>query len=77
VEQLEFNWWSTNRTFEISSPYTNKTHQVARYDVFLNTAPRPEGYLEDYETINEAEPPFTQEQAKELYAELASGAESG
>jgi hypothetical protein len=45
VGQAEQQWWQTNRTFTVTSPYSNTSHSVARYDVFLNTAPRPEGQL--------------------------------
>lgn len=73
----ELQWWQTNRTFAVTSPYTNKTHQVGRYNVFLNTAPRPEGFVEDWETVNLSDPPLNQTQQDDLYVQLASGAESG
>lgn len=28
----EFNWWTTNRTLSVVSPYTNTSYDVARYD---------------------------------------------
>ncbi|RYE54734.1 MAG: hypothetical protein EOP48_11680, partial [Sphingobacteriales bacterium] len=40
-------------------------------------APRPEGYLEDYETANGSEPALNETEKERLYIELASGAESG
>jgi alpha,alpha-trehalase len=73
----EFEWWSTNRTTTVVSPYTNTTHAVSRYNVFVNTAPRPEGYVEDYETVNLSVPALNETEAEALYVELASGAESG
>ena len=76
LAQKELAWWTTNRTISVDSPNSNKTHKVFRYAV-VNTAPRPESYLEDYLTANEAEPALTEEQKGDLYAELASGAESG
>jgi alpha,alpha-trehalase len=45
--------------------------------VFLNTGPRPEGYVEDYETVNLAQPALNETEAEDLYVQLASGAESG
>ena len=40
-EQSELEWWRVNRTIEVTSPFTNKTHQVAHFNV-TNSAPRPE-----------------------------------
>lgn len=37
----ELQWWATNRTLEVRSPFTNVTHNVSRYAV-VNSAPRPE-----------------------------------
>jgi alpha,alpha-trehalase len=55
-----------------------QTRTVYHYSV-KNTAPRPESYLEDYETANGADltTPYTEEEKGALYAELASGAETG
>lgn len=39
--QTEMTWWLTNRSIEVTSPFTGKTHSVYHYDV-SNTAPRPE-----------------------------------
>ncbi|WVR09451.1 hypothetical protein IAU60_006518 [Kwoniella sp. DSM 27419] len=72
----ELQWWSTNRTFTLTSPFSNKTLTVAHYAV-NNTAPRPEGYVEDYTTAFGASPALNESQRGELYSELASGAESG
>jgi len=41
LAEVEMKWWATNRTIEVTSPYTNKTHKVSHYAV-VNTAPRPE-----------------------------------
>ncbi|KAJ9092112.1 hypothetical protein QFC21_006978 [Naganishia friedmannii] len=72
----ELEWWRVNRTISVTSPYTNKTHSVAHYAV-NNTAPRPEGYVEDYKTVSGAQPALNTTERESLYAELASGAESG
>ncbi|KAJ9102042.1 hypothetical protein QFC19_004970 [Naganishia cerealis] len=74
--ETELEWWRTNRTISVTSPYTNKTHSVARFAV-NNTAPRPEGYVEDYKTVFGATPALDQAEREDLLAELASGAESG
>ena len=41
LPQTELQWWTTNRTINVTSSYTNKTYQVAHYNV-TNSAPRPE-----------------------------------
>ncbi|GMK53734.1 hypothetical protein CspeluHIS016_0103200 [Cutaneotrichosporon spelunceum] len=75
----ELLWWETNRTMNVTSPFSQKTHQVAHFAV-NNSAPRPEGFVEDYgAAFGTPENPqnFTEQQRSDLYAELASGAESG
>ncbi|KAG8769519.1 hypothetical protein FRC12_004904 [Ceratobasidium sp. 428] len=78
LAEKELAWWTKNRTFTVDSPSGNATHTVFRYAV-NNSAPRPESYLEDYLTANgdDIATPYTEEQKQDLYAELASGAESG
>jgi alpha,alpha-trehalase len=77
LADIEMKWWDSNRSIEVTSPWTNETYTVYHYNVFVNTAPRPEGYLEDYETANGAEPALNETEKEKLYIELASGAESG
>jgi alpha,alpha-trehalase len=72
LAEKELKWWSDNRSVQVKSPFSNNTHTMYHYSV-TNSAPRPESYLDDYQTaagLNE-----TAKAA--LYAELASGAESG
>ncbi|KAI5919216.1 glycoside hydrolase family 37 protein [Camillea tinctor] len=82
----EHAFWIKNRTIEITSG--DKTYSLAHYGV-SNTEPRPESYREDYITANnrsyyatsgiiypESKPLDDSEKAT-LYANLASGAESG
>lgn len=78
IMEKELDWWGTNRSVNITSPYTNETRTVYHYSV-KNTAPRPESYLEDYEAANGADltTAYTEEEKGALYAELASGAETG
>ncbi|KIM20124.1 glycoside hydrolase family 37 protein [Serendipita vermifera MAFF 305830] len=78
IMEKELTWWQTNRSVRIKSPYTNQTRVVYHYNV-NNTAPRPESYAEDYEAANGADlsTPYTDAEKGALYAELASGAESG
>lgn len=75
--QTELEWWRANRSISVTSPYTSQNHTVYRYDVSINTAPRPEGYIEDFNTAFGAEPALNESQRSDLYAELATGAESG
>lgn len=44
LAERELEFWHTNRTLNVTSPFTNKTYAVSRYAV-NNTAPRPESYL--------------------------------
>ncbi|PIL35118.1 hypothetical protein GSI_02906 [Ganoderma sinense ZZ0214-1] len=77
LAEKELAWWATHRTVNVTSPFTNTTYAMARYAV-NNTAPRPESYLTDYLTANDPTlPSLNEDQRSELYAELASGAESG
>ncbi|EJU03036.1 glycoside hydrolase [Dacryopinax primogenitus] len=80
LAEVELAWWQTNRSTTVLSPNTNTTHTVYQYRV-TNSAPRPESYLEDYQTANAnaagLQAPLSPEEAEELYAELASGAETG
>ncbi|KAJ6624408.1 trehalase [Mycena sp. CBHHK59/15] len=77
LAERELAWWQTNRTVSVRSPFTNKTHAMAQYSV-TNTAPRPESYLQDYLTVHDpTQPALNATQAAQLYAELASGAETG
>ncbi|KAL9711247.1 hypothetical protein Ac2012v2_005787 [Leucoagaricus gongylophorus] len=78
LAEKELRWWHDNRSLNVTSPYTNQTHLVYHYSVH-NSAPRPESYLTDYLTANapEVNPPLNDTQKVMLYAELATGAESG
>ncbi|TFK27682.1 trehalase [Coprinopsis marcescibilis] len=77
LAEKELTWWSQERSVSVTSPFTNATHQVYHYAV-TNSAPRPESYLTDYLTANSPDlPPLNETERADLYAELASGAESG
>lgn len=83
----EHNFWTTNRSVSVTAP-NNKTYTLNRYSV-LNNQPRPESYLEDYISANNQSyyaangsvypetQPLNSSQKAALYAQLASGAESG
>lgn len=78
----EMGFWDVNRTVTVTSPYSKREHRVSLYNVDTD-GPRPESYLEDFTTVEMAaaqEPGLenlTQRQRDRLYANLASGAESG
>lgn len=82
----EHEWWVANRTVEVTKD--EKTYSLTLYNV-SNTQPRPESYYEDYTTASNssfyAEDGIIYPENVELndteksivYANLASGAESG
>ncbi|KAG6841026.1 hypothetical protein C0991_002574 [Blastosporella zonata] len=70
----ELKWWDDNRSVQVTSA-SNVTHKLYHYSV-TNTAPRPESYLTDYTTANVPNT-LNETQQAALYAELASGAETG
>lgn len=74
LAELELRWWATNRSISVTSSYSSQTYNMFHYAV-NNSAPRPESYLDDYQTATGAN--LTEQQRSDLYAELATGAESG
>ncbi|KAK4129364.1 glycoside hydrolase family 37 protein [Parathielavia appendiculata] len=83
----EHEFWITNRSVSITAA-DGKQYTLNRYSVD-NNQPRPESYREDYITANNAsyyaasgiiypvKTPLNETEKAELYANLASGAESG
>lgn len=88
LAEAELAWWHKNRTIFVKSPYTGKDYPVSHYAA-INTAPRPESYLEDYQTVNGVPLGpgssvtdlnglnYTEQQRADMYSEIASGAETG
>ncbi|KAF7422792.1 hypothetical protein PC9H_010951 [Pleurotus ostreatus] len=77
LAERELTWWQENRSVNVTSPTTGRIHTMSHYNV-NNTAPRPESYIVDYITANTPElPALNESQRANLYAELASGAETG
>ncbi|KAI1133518.1 Six-hairpin glycosidase-like protein [Nemania abortiva] len=82
----EHSFWMANRTIQIKAK--GCTHSLAHYAV-LNTEPRPESYREDWVTANNHSyyansgiiypetHALNESEKAALYANLASGAESG
>ncbi|PFH54014.1 glycoside hydrolase family 37 protein [Amanita thiersii Skay4041] len=78
LAEKELKWWDDHRSVQVSSPFSNRKFKMYRYAV-NNTAPRPESYLTDYTTANSPDmgPTLNDTQKANLYAELASAAETG
>jgi alpha,alpha-trehalase len=85
--EKELDFWRNNHTLKVTSPWSGKSYYLSRYNV-LNNQPRPESFWEDYITANNETyyshddtihllTPLNASQKGELYAELATGAESG
>ncbi|KAF2242436.1 glycoside hydrolase family 37 protein [Trematosphaeria pertusa] len=84
--EKEYEFWVNNRTVTLER--AGKNYSLNHYAV-LNTQPRPESYYEDYVTANNesyyneagevfnATTPLNDTEMAQLYANLASGAESG
>ncbi|KAJ3039172.1 hypothetical protein HK097_002919 [Rhizophlyctis rosea] len=69
----EYRFWKANRTVSFTTP-GGKSVYLLRYDV-LNSRPRPEAYLPDVNAVEGGN--FRSQQAADLYAAIASAAESG
>ncbi|PCH40410.1 glycoside hydrolase family 37 protein [Wolfiporia cocos MD-104 SS10] len=75
--EKELQWWSNNRSVSVTSPFTGKTYTMFHYSV-NNSAPRPESYIDDYSTaFDPTLPAINESERAVLYANLASGAETG
>ncbi|CAO1638787.1 unnamed protein product [Sympodiomycopsis kandeliae] len=78
--EKEHQFWINNRTVTVESPFSGKTYDLSHYRV-QNSAPRPESYSEDYETVEYANQTaalnLSDADKALLYSDLASGAESG
>ncbi|CAG8454832.1 102_t:CDS:2 [Diversispora eburnea] len=71
----EYNFWRKNNSIRIVSPESKKLYTLNRY-IVNNNAPRPEGYLDDFNIV-ELNNTLNSTAREELYADLAAGAESG
>lgn len=84
--EKEYMFWMNNQSVPVTGK-KNATYTLNHYAV-LNTQPRPESFREDYITANNASyyatsgiiypaQNLTEAEKEQLYANLASGAESG
>lgn len=71
----EYAFWQRNTSLDVTDPSTGKTYRLNHYNV-QNNAPRPESYLEDYNTVANGTG-FNLTHQASLYADLATGAETG
>lgn len=68
----EYNFWMTNKTVQV--PHGNQNYTLNRYFTH-NSSPRPESYVEDYNTF--ANLSLSTAECSARYADIAAGAESG
>lgn len=71
----EYNHWMKNASVSVQDPNNKKKYTLNRYDT-TNTAPRPESYVEDFNTVNNGTN-YSDEVKAQMYADIAAGAESG
>ncbi|KXN69246.1 glycoside hydrolase family 37 protein [Conidiobolus coronatus NRRL 28638] len=72
----EYKYWIEKHSVKVPCSLDDKNRcQLVRYDV-VNQSPRPESYIEDFKTVEYA-PGLNQTQKDDLYADLATGAETG
>ncbi|KAI9468234.1 MAG: trehalase [Benjaminiella poitrasii] len=75
VLDQEYAHWIANASIQVKDPKTFKTYTLNHY-VTSNTAPRPESYVEDFNTVNNGTS-FSNEEKHQIYADIAAGAETG
>ncbi|KAL1917459.1 uncharacterized protein VTP21DRAFT_3852 [Calcarisporiella thermophila] len=68
----EYKFWQSNTTVQASS--NGKSYTLNRY-IVQNSLPRPEGFAPDWHTVEESG--LDAKAKEELYADLATGAETG
>ncbi|KAG2194897.1 hypothetical protein INT47_010639 [Mucor saturninus] len=74
--EKEYAHWMTNASISVPDPENpHKKYKLNHY-VTLNTSPRPESYVEDYNTVNNGTD-FTDAEKDQMYADIAAGAETG
>ena len=71
----EYNFWMKNASVTVRDPSNNKKYTLNHYTT-NNTSPRPESYVEDWNTVNNGT--FYNDTVKvSMYADIAAGAETG
>lgn len=75
INDEELLWWDGVNAINVTSP-SGTTHFTHRYYT-NNSAPRPESYAEDWQTVNGPIGGPYLNLSTDLYSDIASGAESG
>lgn len=71
----EYKFWMTNKTVEVPDPKNTRKNYTLNHYFTHNTSPRPESYVEDYNTYVNVS--LTEAERSARYADIAAGAESG
>ncbi|KAG1148244.1 hypothetical protein G6F37_003514 [Rhizopus arrhizus] len=72
----EYDFWMKNTSVHIKDPKNQKkTHVLNRY-ITQHKSPRPESYVEDYNTVN-VNVSFSDSVKDQMLADIAAGAETG
>lgn len=74
--EKEYAHWMTNASISVPDPKNPKKKYKLNHYVTLNTSPRPESYVEDYNTVNNGTH-YNDAEKDRLYADIAAGAETG
>lgn len=72
----EYMFWMKNSSVEVKDPKNSKKTYVLNHYTTQNMSPRPESYLEDYNTVND-NVSYSDSVKTQMYADIAAGAESG
>jgi alpha,alpha-trehalase len=71
----EYDYWMANASIRVKDPKNDKKYILNHYAT-QNTSPRPESYVEDYNTVNKGTR-FTEAEKLQIYSDIAAGAETG
>ncbi|GAA5807984.1 hypothetical protein MFLAVUS_001365 [Mucor flavus] len=72
----EYAHWMAKSSISVPDPKNPKKLYKLNHYTTVNTAPRPESYVEDFNTVNNGTNYSETEKAR-LYADIAAGAETG
>ncbi|KAI7906848.1 trehalase [Cokeromyces recurvatus] len=75
ILEQEYAHWIKNASVQVKDPKSFKIYTLNHY-VTSNTSPRPESYVEDFNTVNKGTH-FTDAEKRQMYADIAAGAETG
>ncbi|KAI8984171.1 trehalase [Mycotypha africana] len=75
ILEKEYHHWMRDRSIEVTNPRNDNVYTLNHYAV-NNKYPRPESYVQDFNTVNTGTD-FSDEEKEQLYADIAAGAETG